>query len=92
MPDENIHAIALQISQAAQKYEQYVTEIEALSQRYTGTLVWVESLLGESTADTREIFATIDVRKDQYKQSVFYARNYLLKVSQALIRLEGGQK
>lgn len=87
MPNESIHAIALQIAQASQKYEQFATEIEALNKRYEGTLSWVISLLGEPTDDMREIFGLIDDNKDQYVRSVIRCRNTLLKISQALLRL-----
>ena len=87
MANENVHGLALQLSQAAQKYEQYMSEIAALGKRYEGTPKWVEATLGEMTPEIREMFAQIEEANEMYQQTVRHCRNTLLTISQKLIRL-----
>lgn len=89
MPDQNVHALALQLAQAAQKYEQYLTEIATLGQRYQGTPVWVESILGEMTPEIQQMFAEINEANEMYQHAVRHCRNTLLTISQKLMRLSG---
>jgi len=91
MSNENIHAIALQVAQAAHKYEQYITEIAALGKRYEGTPKWVESLLGEMTPDMQEMFGEVVQANEKYQATALRCRNTLLRISQKLIQLNEGQ-
>lgn len=86
MSSDDLHSLALQLSQAAQKYEQYWTEIENLAARYEGTPVWIRSILGETNPAFEELFADVTRSKELYVQSTHRVRNSLLKLSQALMR------
>lgn len=86
MTDENIHNLALQLSEVAQKYEQYWQEIAVVGAKYEELPVWVERIVGELTPNTRELLYTTRVVHDSYIAQIGRCRTRLLDTAQKLMR------
>lgn len=88
--ENSMHNLALQLSNVAQKYEEYWQEIERTSQRYEELPAWVTSILGEVTPATSETMGAVQAAREAHVASIRNARNMCLEIAQAIIRAGGG--
>jgi hypothetical protein len=87
--ENNMHNLALQLSEAAQKYEEYWQKVEEVAFNYEGLPTWVHSIVGEVTPATAEILGAIQTNKEQYTASIMMARNRCLDIAKAIMRAGG---
>jgi hypothetical protein len=87
--EDSMHNLALQLSEVAQKYEQYWQLVEDISHKYEQLPTWVSSILGEMRPSTAEVLNAVQVSKEQHVASIARARNLCLDIAQAIIKAGG---